>query len=641
MNFRMKLLFLTLCYFGNAMGFDFQPQDQKTGLTFIKLSKARISYDSYTMLYHLDISRYRELTTLVENYIKDSLPLCKQLKGKTCEILLLQITSQLNHMKRDELDIEAYQQKSRSKRSIEVVGSFLHWAFGLMDADTAREYDDKINQIQNSSSRFHNLLQEQTILIQEVINLNRKSFEDFQFQLRKLKQFVNQYIYEFYSHLKFVQAEVVFTEGTSLAKLIIMEHQRISQQILRCLEDVVSGKITQLIPKNKLTSDLLEIETHLRENQKLPIDFNIENPLHIFKYSKISASLYGDRLLMEVTIPIVERESYTVYKIIPIPTTINNVTIIINPATNYVLMNDEQKEYIPITPKEFTGGKFNLRGERIIKPAENARIEYSQNCEISIFMNPTKDTIAKFCDIKVIPTSNYFISINSNDMFYAKINKPLIITEYCRGKAAQNHEIIESGLLQLSKECRIVTDKISLRPRANFRFESKDIIVLANSTQNTTFESISERINFIMNISIPQIDDNVLIQDYTTDYNNLFAKAEKIIEISKMNAKWDEIHYSNVNNNKKTYIFVIILILIMVIIMGILIWYFYSKFFKLETWVKLAKVLGRGNTEEIPKLFVHNIEADKSRNIETSEEHESQVEPLTNEYLRSDFIGTP
>lgn len=246
-------------------------------------------------------------------------------------------------------------------------------------------------------------------------------------------------------------------------------------QILRCLEEVVSGKITQLIPKERLTSDLFQLEKILREDQKLPIDFTIEDPLHIFKYSKIASTLYGERIFLEVTIPIVERQKYTAYEIIPIPVTINNYTIILKPSAKYILLNDDAKDYIPISIVEYTQSKTNLCGEKIITPAENPHLDFTENCEISIFMYPQKKNTIKLCDYKVIPTSNYFVSINSNNLYFLQIIKPLTIIEYCRQSPAKMHEINTSGLLTLDGECRFKTDKISLRSRSNYNYNSSDI----------------------------------------------------------------------------------------------------------------------------------------------------------------------
>lgn len=606
MNFRIVFC-LILNFVWMAAPFNFEEQDQRVGLTFIRLSQARISYDSYTILYHLDITRYKALTQLVEQYIEQADQATKMINDETVKMMIRHFKTQLHHMKRDESDIEAYQQNVRKRRAIEVVGSFLNWAFGLMDAEKARDYSNHLNILGQDNKRFHNLFREQTLLVKEVIEMNNKTKSHFDDQLRKLYTSIRSYFQNNKSYQKQLETELVFSESMIIADSIATEHRRISKQILHCLEEVVSGKITQLVPKEHLFNDLVEVQSLLKENQKLPINFHIENPLHIFKYSQVSASLFENRLLLEVTIPIIEREVYTVYKIVPIPTVIHNNTVIINPSINYILLNDQAEEYIPITLGEFSKGIFNLHGEKIIKPAENAHMDYNDNCEISIFRNPSKQAFSKFCDIKIIPTSNYFVSLNNNDMFYVQISKPLMITEYCFKKPSTFHEIKTSGLLQLDRRCRIVTDKVSLRPRANYRFDSKNIIVLANSTQNTTFQSITERINLLMNVSIPRIERNILISDYTTDFNNLVNKADDLIEKAKLDSKWKQMEYIHSQNSKKSFTFTGFMALIIIILIIFIVWFFYTRFFKLDTWVTLAKKLGDGNVHDIPRLFVHDI----------------------------------
>lgn len=620
MKTQIVLQFL-LAMFGTFVAFEFTPQEHRTGLTFVNLSKARISYDTYTMLYYLEISEYKNLANLISEFIVKSEEYCNELatdlynhSNKSCKIMIEQLTTQLKHVERDELDIEAYQQKTKhNKRSLEVVGNFLHWAFGLMDADTARQYDEKIDQIHNNSSRLHHLVHQQTMLIKEQINVNNNSIKNLEFQITKMKDFVNTYL-DYINGEAHFKAVVIFTEGVTIAKLLIMEHQRLSQQILHCLENVISGKITQLIPKDKLLNDLRIVESKLEENQKLPINFSFENPLHIFKYSKIATSLYGNRLFMEINIPLVERDIYTAYKIIPIPTTINGNTVIINPSTNYVLINDGVKEYIPITMKEYKDSEINLRGEKIIKPAENSRFEYLENCEVSIFMNPTKRTLEKHCDFKIIPTSNYFIPINSNNQYYLTVNKPIIITEYCRGKSSTIREINENGLLIIEKECRVTTDKISLRPRTNYAFESNEIISLIKRTQNMTFDSILNSLKILSNFTIPHFDDNILIQDYSSDFNNLAEKANKLIEDENTNIKWITIRNENIETTRKSYMLTIFIGLSLLALLAFVTWYLYSRFFSINTWVKLANTLGK-HSDIIPKMFVKTINTDTLKDM--------------------------
>lgn len=592
---------------------NFQPQNNNAGISFIELAKARISYDSYTILYHIDVTQYKNLTLTVKNFIDENQNLCKEIKDITCETLIIQLTSQLNYMKRDEYDIEAYQQKNSKKRSIEFIGSILHWAFGLLDADTARDYDTKIENLNNADARTFNILNEQTTLIKETIELNNKTSANLQFQIQRIKTFTNDYQNKLNELSNYMNLQLLFTQGITIMKFITMEHHRISQQILRCLEDVIAGKITQLIPKENLVEDLTQIGTLLKENQRLPIDFSKENPLHIFKYSQIATSLYGTRLLLEITIPIIERDIYTVYRIIPIPILIHNTMAIINPSTYYVLTNDAEKEYLPITAKEYSQSRFNIQGEKIIKPAENAHFDFSENCEMSILMNPkkTKEILSNFCDVKIIPTSNYFISINSNDLFYLMLNTSIIITEYCKNQTPKIQDIHTSGLLHLDKNCRITTDKISLRPRLNYKFESSKFVILRNITQQITLQTIAEKIKSFSNFSIPNIEDTVLIQDYTSDFNNLAERASHIIDKTKSQMKWEQINIERISNTKNTIFTSMGISTIIFILILLLIWFLYYKFFQLTTWIKLAKKLGHNNG---PNLLMHKLITDYKKN---------------------------
>lgn len=604
--FTYAIYLLTYAQICNTL--NFEPLDQKAGITFVKLSKARISYDTYTILYHIDISQYKNITKTIDIYLNHANMECEKIESKTCKAMLDQAQILLSHMKRDESDIEAYQQKTlyRERRALESIGNFYHWAFGLMNAEAAREYDRKIENLQNDSGRFHNLLEEQTILVKESLITNNKTLARLEDHMEKMTKKVKFYLTSVYDHLNWFQAESSITESVTLMKMLESEHKRLTAQILRSLEEIITGKINQLIPKEKITIDLLEINKYLKEEQKLPINLLTENPLHIFKYSQISSTLYGTKILMEVKIPIIERGKYTAYEIIPIPTKINSSMIIIKPTTRYVLLNDGKKEFIPISSAEYAESGYNLKRERIIKPAENAIIDYSNSCEITIFMQPIISVLDKLCRIKQIPMSNYFIAINSNDKYYLRITKPLMVTEYCTHRPAQTIEIIESGLLTLTGDCRIVTDKLSLRPRINHNYESKELIKLSNHSTELTFRSITKKLISFHNMSSPQMNENFVIQDSSIDFDNLINKANRLIEKSKAEKEWEKLNRDSTFNTQKSYAFTTIMATVIIVLILIIIWYIYKKFFQVDTWIRLAGTLSKNDAHRVPKLFIRH-----------------------------------
>lgn len=107
-----------------------------------------------------------------------------------------------------------------------------------------------------------------------------------------------------------LQLDERFLEITNVAQLIIIEHNRLSKQILKSLENTITGKISPLVPLQTLTKDFEKLSRILSKNQKLPIDLSEEEILHIFKFSTTQAALIGSRVLVEISIEVVERDEY-------------------------------------------------------------------------------------------------------------------------------------------------------------------------------------------------------------------------------------------------------------------------------------------------------------------------------------------
>lgn len=578
---------------------NFKPQEHKTGLIFVKLAKARVSYDSHTVVYHVDISEFKTISSSVERGIADVEKYCKDL---TCGFIIQQLRGQLLHMERDEQDIEAYQQFKRPKRAIEWMGSVFHWAFGLMDADTARKYDDAINSLNNNTERLHNIEKNQITLIQETIKVTNGTANQLKKQIHEL-EFQNESIQKKTLTIELVlYTNDLVMKSLTIIKLMILEHQRIAKQLVQLLEDSISGKITQLVPIERLSKDLTTVEHELHEDQRLPINIDLENPLHVFKYTTIRASLFKNRLLIEITIPVIEVEHFSIYQIIPVPNDINGYHTLIIPSTKFVLINNKNNEYIPITNEEYTNSETNAAGEKIIKPEENSHADYSKNCEISILINPEKDSIGKTCDVKLIPTSNYFIPINNNDLYYVSISRPMVILEHCHGHPSTSHELTESGMLRLEKNCRINADKINIRPRNNFKYNStssEDIKLLTNSTIFTTIEILFDKITSFNKTKIPTSHKTMLIRDDVNDYNRLAKEAEDLMEKTKYEDRLKEIHYDDFIHSIGAISISTIILIIGIIILII---FLYKKFFSRGLWTQLADFFE--SESFVPKIFI-------------------------------------
>ena len=147
----------------SGMGFHFEEHEYKSGFLFVNLAKARVSYDTYTMVYHIDITNLTKLGRDIEEAINTIIDgkFCQD----RCEYLIDQLINQLKHVKKDETNIQSYQQNKREKRSLDWIGAGFHWAFGLLGADQARDYYQAIEEIGNSTNRINHMAEKHTSLI--------------------------------------------------------------------------------------------------------------------------------------------------------------------------------------------------------------------------------------------------------------------------------------------------------------------------------------------------------------------------------------------------------------------------------------------------------------------------------------------
>lgn len=117
-------------------------------------------------------------------------------------------------------------------------------------------------------------------------------------------------------------------------------------------------------------------------------------------------------------------------------------------------------------------------------------------------------------------------------------------------------------------------------------------------------KAFSKNFNSTSVLQFPLIDDNVLIQDYSVDYKKLVSKADKLIEKADLEHKWSEMSTADFIVTRNSFGFTLIVAIIIIILIIAIVFYFYKRFFNIDTWEKLASVLGRNYIDRIPRLFV-------------------------------------
>lgn len=143
-----------------------------------------------------------------------------------------------------------------------------------------------------------------------------------------------------------------------------------------------------MIPNSLLSDELKRISSTLNANQQLPIDPEHENALTIFKAATFKATLFNNRIIVEINIPIAEREQFHLFKTTPIPVISNNNTFITTPFSTFFLLNTDQTKYIAISKKQMDSGILLSNGEMLYKPTSTILLNDDKICEWKILKNP-------------------------------------------------------------------------------------------------------------------------------------------------------------------------------------------------------------------------------------------------------------
>lgn len=614
MHFTTATLYiLYFTHYNTIQAFNFTPGEEKAGLIFKNIGRARISYDSYTVVYHLDIGGYLDITQTIADNINRMWNLCRLSNDIDCDLTMENIKNHVEYMRADEYDINAYrvsEKPKRSKRAIEFIGKIFHWAIGLVDAETARGYCDKINELQNTTERIHQDQQKQLALVRESLELNSQSFAN-------LKRYINETTIRMGEFFGIIQEKIKslhhaqkFNEIVNVVTLMIIEHGRLSKQILRLLEETIQGKISQLIQPTELKRDLTIIRNKLHEQQMLPIDLDHETALHAFKFASARAALYENRVLIEFTLPVIERDKFTIHEIIAVPLIIDQKIMLIDQSFVMFLLNEAATQYIPLRRDELSRAKINNVGEYIISPELDTHFVRDDSCEMNIMLNPFRKYIEKTCSIRIIPTTTYFTTISPNDLYYVCTNEPIKIQEHCNGKSMSVHILKESGTLKLESNCRVNTNKLSLRTKTNYRMENFEIFEITNHAKNLTMSIFKEKAGDT--ISLPPLLDAepILIQDQERDYDKLIEMGNRMAHEQKYKFDFERMKY---DTSWKVGWATILMFILAVIVAGAFALCVYKKVFNLGNWMIFLKKFG-DESGTIPKVFVRNIYPRTPRN---------------------------
>lgn len=532
-----SIIILSIIIPSTRAQFQFNETSTSTPMIIARLAPAQLSYDAFNLVFYTDLQPFYHLKNSILHAIDSIYNITKQSNISTFSAT----TAQLIHQKALILENEQLVDAFRSKRFIlcEFCGKINHYITGVMDAESARKYDDLINAVINQTIDQQQLLKNQSPIIESTLNFNKNTFQKIENAVNYINNNQHAQNTTFDRIIRTLQAKTDIQAIIQDTQMAISEYNRLTAQIRRTFTDTHSGKIPEMIPNNLLTEELKRISTILNINQQLPIDAQHVNALSIFKTASYKSTLYNQRIIVEINIPIAEREQFSLFKAIPIPITSNNNTFITAPFSTYFLLNADQTKYIAITRKQMDLGSLLANGEMLYKPTSTIQLSDNGICEWKIIKNPEPTSILSACIFTQWLSPNTIIPILENKLLFISTKQPLNLLEKCKTNDFTLRRIRNSGTISLDPECSIKTNNVIIHSRKTITLNATKIIIPTIELNLTTTITIEN----------PSLTNNKTIEPLvihdTTELEAIIGQSRKLTEEANREIKLQQIHYDS------------------------------------------------------------------------------------------------
>lgn len=321
---------------------------------FDKLSNMRLIQDKWKLVVYYDMEPYWYGNRLLGDYCQHLDRLCTSLAGKSrCEIILLQLRHGLEEMKHYDrmLQSQAFDKPLRVRRGlIDGVGYIANSLFGVLDERFAEQYQRDITMIRKNQKQLAQYWKNQTSIIEAEHNL-----------LKRIKDNIEQQHKVFNQHLNSL-GQAINIIGNEVVSMEIMEEFTVSSIIannvlsnLKAIQDNLIDTITNvrhfnfhLLTPAQLQEELSIVSGQLTKDLSLPVD-NIQTDLaKIYKILKVRARMTSQYFIFEVQIPLINRDNYDIYKLLPVPRPEAGEMVSITPISNYMAIDIKKDTYITI-----------------------------------------------------------------------------------------------------------------------------------------------------------------------------------------------------------------------------------------------------------------------------------------------------
>lgn len=446
--------------------------DHNPGIYFEERGKVELFTTQWKLIAYYDLTSFNGALTQAEFYVNEINNLCKQLEGKpNFDLLCSSAVAEVSHLMNDiklKFSLIQPKHKPRNKRAlVNVIGTISKSLFGTMDEDDAKFYDKQIEKLKYNENYLLELVKNQTLIIETTTNMFNKSeitiesqFKAINSKIEDVKDAVDGLVNQTSDQSTILKIESL----TSLLTLLIIRYQNTISDILDVLVNAKNGTPhPTIITPDQLKNVLLKIKQELPGDLQLPY-LGIENDiLPLYEISSMSATIRKEKVIYEFKIPLPFRENFQLYKVIPLPTRLNNKLVFVQPTSKYLIIDYKKENYYNIESEDLNHCK-NLNNNFLCEMSHPLFNTNSNNPKCEIQLLQRIQSFPTSCEIKESNVSTVWIQVSQhNTWLFSSLGK-YIIDEICQDIVV-THTLEGTAILELTGNCFLKSKDITIRSK--------------------------------------------------------------------------------------------------------------------------------------------------------------------------------
>ncbi|XP_044574091.1 uncharacterized protein LOC123258285 [Drosophila ananassae] len=242
--------------------------------------------------------------------------------------------------------------------ALNIVGNIANGLFGVLDDQYAKRMEEIIGKLKAQESITHKIVENQTSILDTTNNIMRrttietqKRMQDWLLSLARIK-------------VRSHAADRYLPHAVSESVVVASHIRRVQDAVFNVLIGAHEGKLgPALVSVEQVKQVITKIQTHLPPGRRLPI--TSETARDLYRLATIRVQKTEDLLMFHTSVPLVEEDEFTVYRMEPIPQITREGLVIAKTETKYLEIGDHRKHHFAINQEHLRQCISGTNGNKV------------------------------------------------------------------------------------------------------------------------------------------------------------------------------------------------------------------------------------------------------------------------------------